>query len=440
MSTIFDAVYGTALVCGSPYFFLKLILSERYRSGITQRLGWLETREGKNPCIWIHGASVGEILTVKALVKSIEKEFNNLDIVISTNTNTGLSVAEKCFDGKKIFYFPLDLTWVVDRVLKAINPAYVILVELEIWPNFLMAVIKKHIPVILVNARISEKSLKWYRVLCKISKGFFGSLTNKENVFCSRTENDTTRLKNLGIPEMQIFTTGNMKFDNIVTAVSEDTRERLLCLFEISQDDKVVVCGSTHEGEEVILLRIFKQIRTKVDKLRLVLVPRHIERVSEVMKEVESAGLRCVRKTALDKGNKIGEHEHKYETVILVDTVGELLNIYSIADCVFVGRSLVPQGGQNMMEPAGLAKPIIVGPHTFNFNEEVQLLRDADAIKIVLDESSLLNELMYLLEHPYEAQELGKRAQSVVMKQRGATERNLKVLRNILMKERIVSV
>ncbi|MDO8142414.1 MAG: 3-deoxy-D-manno-octulosonic acid transferase [Candidatus Brocadiales bacterium] len=438
MPTIFDAVYGTALVCGSPYFLSKLIISERYRSGLAQRFGWLGTRKGKNPCVWIHGASVGEILTVKELVKSVEKEFNNLDIVISANTNTGLSVAERCFSGKKIFYFPLDLSWVVGRVLNAVDPAYVILIELEIWPNFLMAVTKKHIPLILVNARISEKSLKWYRVLCKISKGFFESLTNKENVFCARTETDTTRLMNLGIPEAQIFTTGNMKFDNLVTAVPEDTKERLLCLFEIGKDDKVVVCGSTHEGEEAILLRIFKQIRTKVDKLRLVLVPRHIERISEVMKEVESAGLRCVRKTALDKDCKIGGH--KYETVILVDTVGELLNIYSIADCVFVGRSLVPQGGQNMMEPAGLAKPIIVGPHTFNFNEEVQLLKEANAIKIVHGEASLSNELVYLLEHPYDAQELGKRAQSVVMKQRGATERNLKVLRNILMKERAVSV
>ena len=220
----------------------------------------------------------------------------------------------------------------MDKVLNAIDPAYVILVELEVWPNFLIAVTKKHIPVILVNARISEKSLKWYRVLSKISKGFFESLTNKDNVFCSRTETDTRRLKNLGIPEAQIFTTGNMKFDNMVTAVSEDTKEPLLCLFEIGKDDKVIVCGSTHEGEEAILLRIFKQIRTKVGKLRLVLAPRHIERVSEVIKQIESAGLRCVRKTALDKGSKIGAD--KYETVILGDTIGIAHYLWCCGLCV----------------------------------------------------------------------------------------------------------
>ncbi len=438
MPTIFDAVYGTALVCGSPYFFLKLILSERYRSGVTQRLGWHGARKGKNPCIWIHGASVGEVLTVKALIKSLEREFDNFDIVISANTNTGLSVAERNYSGRRIFYFPLDLSWVVGRVFNAVNPAYVILVELEIWPNFLMAAARRRVPVILVNARISERSLKWYHVLCRISKGFFESLTNKDNVFCSRTMRDTGRLKNLGIPETQIITTGNMKFDNIVTDVSADTKERLLHLFGIERSDKALVCGSTYEGEEAVLLRIFKQLREKFDNLRLVLVPRHIERASEVIKQIESAGLRYARKTSLDKGDRVSGH--KYETVILVDTVGELLPIYSIADCVFVGRSLVPHGGQNMMEPAGLAKPIIVGSHTFNFNEEVQLLKEADAIRIVPDELALLNELVYLFEHPHEARELGKRAQSVVLKQQGATERNLKVLRNILLKERTVSV
>jgi len=438
MSIIFDAVYATALTCGSPYFFLKFITSERYRSGLAQRLGWIDTREREKPCVWIHCASVGEILTVKALVKSIEKEFNNLDIVVSTNTNTGFSVAKQYFNGKKIFYFPLDLSWVVDKVLNAIQPSCVILIELEIWPNFLIAAARRHIPVVLLNARISEKSLKWYRVLSKISKEFFESLARKEDVFCARTKIDATRLMNLGISETQIFITGNMKFDNIITDVSEDTKKRLLDLFGINKDDKVVVCGSTHDGEESVILNIFKQISAKIKKLRLILAPRHIERANDVIKLIESAGLKCVRKTWLDKGNKLGEH--KDETVILIDTVGELLATYSIADCIFVGKSLVPQGGQNMMEPAGLAKPVIVGPHTFNFHEEVQVLREADAIEIVQNESALLNKMIYLLEHPDEAHEMGKRAQLVVMKQRGATDRNLKVLKKILLKERTVSV
>ncbi len=438
MSIIFDAVYVTALTFGSPYFLLKFATNERYRSGFVQRLGWVDRRKREKPCVWIHCASVGEILTVKALVKSIEKEFNNVTIVISTNTNTGFSVAQQHFNGKKIFYFPLDLSWVVDKVLNAIQPSCVILIELELWPNFLIAAAKKHIPVALLNARVSEKSLKWYRVLSRISKEFFESLAREEDVFCARTQTDANRLMNLGIAGKQIFVTGNMKFDNIITGVSEDTKKRLLVLFRIAKDDKVVVCGSTHEGEEGVIVKIFRQMSARIEKLRLILAPRHIERANDVTKVIESAGLRCVRKTSLDRESKVGEW--KNETVILLDTVGELLATYSIADCVFVGKSLVPQGGQNMMEPAGLAKPVLVGPYTFNFREEVQLLRDANAIEIVQNESALLDKMTYLLEHPDDAREMGKRAQSVVMKQRGATDRNVDVLKKILLKERTVSV
>ncbi|KAB2836768.1 MAG: 3-deoxy-D-manno-octulosonic acid transferase [Candidatus Brocadia sp.] len=438
MAILFDAAYVTALTAGSPYIFLKFLTSERYRSGFAQRLGLVDIRKGEKPCIWIHCASVGEVLLVKTLVKSMEKEFNDLDVVLSTNTNTGLSVAKRCFANKKIFYFPLDLSWVVNKVLNSIQPLCVILVELEIWPNFLINTAKMRIPVVLLNARISEKSLKWYRVLRKLSKEFFESLTKEENVFCARTGIDATRLANLGIPELQICITGNMKFDNLVTGIPDDTKKRLTDLFEIDKEDKVIVCGSTHEGEEMVMLKMFSRLREKIKKLRLVLVPRHIERANEIVKLIESFRYRCVRKTSLDKGEKIGAK--KEETIILVDTMGELQTTYSIADCVFIGKSLVPQGGQNMMEPAGLAKPVIVGPHTFNFAEEMRLLKEADAIAIVQDESALADKMIYLLEHPDEAKEMGERAQSVVIKQKGATERNIQVLRKIFLQERTVLV
>jgi len=444
MSTIFDAAYVTALILSSPYLLPKLLLSDRFRTGLTQRLGCICNREEKMPCVWIHCASVGEIITVKTLVNSLEKEFNNWDVVISTNTTTGQGVARKYFPEKNIFYFPLDLSWVVERSLDAIRPDCVILAELEIWPNFLMALARRRVPVALLNARISEKSMKWYRVLNKVSHGFFESLTKKENVFCARTEADAARLEAIGIAGEQISVTGNMKYDNIITSVLEDTQTRLLHLFGIKKEEKVFVCGSTHEGEEAIILRIFKRISSQYHNLRLVLAPRHIERCNDVIKLIESMGLKVIRKTLLDKGLSPTADEERgrlpKETVILVDTLGELQTIYSIADYVFVGKSLVPQGGQNMMEPAGLAKPIIVGPHTFNFHEEVPLLRNANAIKIVQDESSFFDGVIYLLEHQTEALEMGKRARLVVEEQRGATERNLKVLRENLLKERIVSV
>ncbi|MEK6621521.1 MAG: 3-deoxy-D-manno-octulosonic acid transferase, partial [Planctomycetota bacterium] len=444
MSTIFDAAYVTALTVGSPYFLPKLLLSNRFRTGLAQRLGRIGNREEKRPCIWIHCASVGEVITVKTLVNSLEKEFNNWDVVISTNTTTGQGVARRYFPKKNIFYFPLDLSWVVERSLDAIRPDCVILAELEIWPNFLMALARRRVPVALLNARISEKSMRWYRVLNKISHGFFESLTKKENVFCARTKADAARLKAIGIADEQISVTGNMKYDNIVTTVLEDTKTRLLHLFGIKKEEKIFVCGSTHEGEEAIILRIFKRISSQYPNLRLVLAPRHIERSNEVIRLIESLELKVLRKTLLDKGllpvSAEGQGRLPNEMVILIDTLGELQTIYSIADYVFVGKSLVPQGGQNMMEPAGLAKPVIVGPHTFNFHEEVPLLRNANAIMVVQDETSFFDSLTHLLGHQDEALEMGKRAQLVVEEQRGATERNLNVLRKTLLKERIVSV
>ena len=436
MPTIFDAFYITALAFGLPYFLLKIVINKRFRAGLLHRFGFIPAKTGKKPCIWIHCASVGEVLTAKTLIKSIEKEFDGFEIALSVNTNTGFSVAKKYFEGKMIFYFPLDLSWVVDKAFNRIKPQLILLIELEIWPNFITAAAKKQIPVVLVNARISAKSAKWYRLFCRISGTFLKSLLRKENLFCARTQADAFRLKELGISETQIKVTGNMKYDNIVTDISANTRERLLKLFEIEADEKVIVCGSTFEGEEIILLRVFKNLCVKFGKLRLIIAPRHIERVPDIIKQIASLGFGYAKKSSLDKGKKGAGY--KGHPIIVVDTVGELSTIYSIADCVFVGRSLIPHGGQNMVEPAGLSKPVIVGPHTFNFKEEVDLLKEADAILIVKDEHSLSKAITYLLEHPEESGEIGRRAQLAVTKQMGVVNRNMNILREHFLEERTV--
>jgi len=330
------------------------------------------------------------------------------------------------------------LSWVVDKVLNRLRPQFILLIELEIWPNFIIAAAQRCIPVVLVNARISEKSARWYRLFCRLSNTFFKNLSTEENLFCARTQADAVRLKELGIPEPQISVTGNMKYDNIVTDIPADTKEQLLRLFEIGADEKVIVCGSTFEGEEIILLRVFKSLCTKFDKLRLIIVPRHIERVADIGKQIETMGFAYVKKSLLDKGRKGVSLRYKQDTIIVVDTVGELFAIYSIADCVFVGRSLIPQGGQNMVEPAGLAKPVIVGQHTFNFKEEVRLLREAKAIMVVEDEVSLLKTITYLLEHPEESGEIGRRAQLTVIRQMGVVDRNMNILKEHFLKERAV--
>lgn len=437
MSLLFNTFYVTAFIICSPYLFLKLIVNRRYRSGLLHRLGRIPVREQTDPCMWIHCASVGEVLTIKTLVKSIKKEFNRWDIVLSTNTNTGYSLAQKLFHDITVVYFPFDLSWIVDKVFNSLRPNCVILIELELWPNLLITAAKRHIPVVLLNARISEKSLKWYRALTRLSCIFRKVLTRKEMFYCARTELDAMRLINLGIPEEQISITGNMKYDNIETEISDDIRSRLLALLSINKEDRVIVCGSTHEGEEEILLNLFQRIRSTVEKVRLVIVPRHVERANEIRKLIESYGFHCFMLSS--KGYNPIIEKDKYDTVILGDTIGDLRALYSIAECVFVGKSLIPQGGQNIMEPAGLAKPILVGPHTFNFASEIQLLNKNDAIKIVCDEESLYREMLYLLKNPVEARKMGNRAQSLVLEQKGATDSNIDILRKILLKARIKS-
>jgi len=436
MPTIFDAFYVLALILGSPFFLSKIFTNKRFRTGLRERLGLIDKVEESKQRIWIHCASVGEVLAVKPLVKCLEKEFQGHELVISVNTDTGMSVAKKSFCGKRIFYFPIDLSWIIYRVLRIIRPKFIILVELEIWPNLIIAAAQKQIPIVLVNTRISDVSLKWYRICCRRSKKFFESLKKTKNIFCARTESDALRLKELGIAENQIFITGNMKYDNVIIEVPYETKKRLLDLFEIDGDERVIVAGSTFEGEEAIILKVFRNVCKKFNKLRLIVVPRHIERVGEITKQVESLGFNAVRKSFLDNGGRLGLQGGKSDLIIIVDTVGELLNIYGIADYVFVGRSLIPQGGQNMIEPAGLGRPVVVGPHTFNFKEEVFLLRESNAIRIVSDEISLLREFIHLLEHPSEAEEIGKRAQSAVIKQKGAVNRNIKILKENLLKER----
>lgn len=429
MPVVFDSFYLTAVTLGAPYIITKMFTSERFRSGLSQRLGWLPTREGSRPCLWVHGASVGEVLTARSLVTTVEESLPGWDIVLSTSTNTGFSVAKKNFEDKLIFYFPLDFSWVDRKALSLLKPNCIILVELEIWPNFMVAAVQRGISVVLVNGRISERSTKVLKTLRLFSRSFSQSLQAPGNIYCVRTQTDATRFLKLGIPEEKVIITGNMKYDNIPLAVPEEEKERLRKSFRISPEDLVIVGGSTHPGEEEILLRVFKTLRATLP-IRLILVPRHIERAQEVEGLIRNMGFPSVKKSLLDKTGDFPTNPR--DTVLVVDTMGELTKIYSLAHCVFVGKSLKGLGGQNVLEPAGLARPTIFGPNMTNFQEEANLLLEADAARLVHNEEELLATAGHLLRTRQEAEAMGLRAQKVVTENRGATLRNLKVLEKIL--------
>jgi 3-deoxy-D-manno-octulosonic-acid transferase len=433
MPIIFDSIYLTASVLGAPYMLFKMLTSERHRSGLYQRFGIVSERTSKKPGIWIHGASVGEVITAKSIVEKIDREFPEWETFISTTTNTGYSVAKQNFSGKPVFYFPVDLSWITRKVLRRIRPSCIILIELEIWPNFLVSVYEENIPLIIVNGRISNKSFKAYRIISRISGAFYNSLTNKMNTYCARTELDAQRFRDLGISSEQVFVTGTMKYDNIPTHINENSKNELADLFRIKDNDLVLIGGSTHEGEEEILLRIFERLSKTYPNLRLIIAPRHIERIKDVSRLIEKMGFFPLLKTEIEESNYKWQNAKK--EIILIDTVGDLGKIYSLSSFVFVGKSLVPSGGQNMMEPAGLGKPVIFGPHTFNFKEEVDLLLRNEAAKMIETEDELCEAIEFFIKNPEAAKEMGLRAQGVVSEKRGATEKNMDIIREILKRK-----
>ncbi|MEE9200095.1 MAG: glycosyltransferase N-terminal domain-containing protein, partial [Candidatus Brocadiales bacterium] len=282
----------------------------------------------------------------------------------------------------------------------------------------------------------SEKSRKFFSAMGFLSKSFSESLSAPGNMYCARTRADASRFLKLGIPEDKVAITGNMKYDNLPVDVPEETREALKKSFRIGADDLVLVGGSTHAGEEEILLRTLKTLKAAIPGLRLVLAPRHIERAGEVEGYIKAQGFVPARKSTLDRGGTFDSEPGN--TVILVDTIGDLTNIYSLADCVFVGKSLRGKGGQNVMEPAALARPTVFGPNMTNFEEETHLLLDANAAKMVRNEQDLLGTIKDILRNPQESKAMGQRARETVLKQRGATSRNLKVLKEILKRRKSV--
>ena len=436
MPFVIDSFYLSAATLGAPYIVVKLFVSERFRSGLMQKLGWLPERRGSAPCFWVHAASVGEMLASRPLVKALDETFPDWEVILSTNTNTGLSVARKDFGDKLSFYFPFDLSWLDRKALTLLRPACILLIELEIWPNFLVAAHERRIPVIVVNGRISAKSVRAFKTIMRLSGAFREALNARENFYCARSQADASRFLELGIAEERVLVTGNVKYDSLPIEVPLERKERLRQIFKLRPEDLVLVGGSTHPGEEEILLRVFKTLKTELPALRLILVPRHIERAPEIEEKVLALGLPCVRRSrlAVSEANLLEGQviPPEREGIIVVDTVGELQHIYSLAHCVFVGKSLKGIGGQNVMEPAGLARPILFGPHMENFSEEANLLLESGGARKVGDEGELLEAARDVLTHSQPAEAMGQRAREVVLKNRGATLRSLEVLERLL--------
>ena len=421
MYLLYSALLAAGLLVSLPYWMFGQRRHGKYREGLGERLGKVPRRlQGQaGPAIWVHAVSVGEVLAVSELVAELRRRFPRHRVVISTTTATGQKLAKKHFGEDGVFYFPLDFAFAIRPYLAMLRPKLIVLAETEFWPNFLRRAHESGARVAVVNARISDRSWPGYRRLRRILAGVLRNV----DLFLTQTEEDARRLRDIGAPADRIQVSGNLKFDVAVPAPPAIVAS-LRSAFQQAGAGPAIVCGSTVEDEEGLLLRAFENVLASHPRAVMILAPRHPERFGEVAQLLEQLGIRFWRRS-LWSGDPIAGG------VFLVDTIGELASLYALGEVAFVGGSLVPRGGHNIIEPAQHGVPIIVGNHTENFRDIVGLFQRQDAVRVVGPAEFPL-VLMDLLSNEAERVALGRRGAETLRSQMGATERTAKALEKLM--------
>ncbi|MCA1574737.1 MAG: 3-deoxy-D-manno-octulosonic acid transferase [Acidobacteria bacterium] len=427
-------VYSLLLTLGFlvllPRFLFDAFRHGKYVAGFCERLGSISLFESQGrPVVWIHCVSVGESQAARPLVRGIRQRFPDYVLVISTTTLTGQNLARELFksEAAKVFYFPFDWRWTVRRALKAINPSAVLIMETELWPGFLRECHTQQIPVAIVNGRISHQSFRRYKWI----SGFVSRVLECLSVGIMQTETDAERIRSLGLSPSKVFVSGNLKFDGGTMPSSNTLAGELRQRFNIAIKAPLILAASTHAPEERVMLEAFQRLRSS-QKIRLMLAPRHPGRFADVASLLDSSGLTWTRRSNL------ASPIDQTCDAILLDTIGELPAIYSLAAVVFVGGSIANNGGHNILEPAAVGAAIVTGAHTQNFDGIVRVFAENQAIiqlPLLSDgqaASALGNLLTELLTDKQRRYELGQRAKHLVEQNQGATARTLDLLDSLL--------
>jgi 3-deoxy-D-manno-octulosonic-acid transferase len=422
MFLLYSTLLAFWLVITLPYWLIQMGRHGKYRAGLRERLGKVPARlrlPSAQATIWVHAVSVGEVVAVSGLVDELRRRFPQCRILISTTTDTGQKLARQRFGEENTFYFPLDFAFAVRPYLQAVRPQLIILAETEFWPNFLRLAKQTGVGIAVVNARISDRSLPGYRRI----QGWVRTILNGVDLFLAQTDSDRSRLIEIGAAPERVEVTGNLKFD-VSPPPPPPIIASLRAAFDRAGAEPILVCGSTVEDEEPLLLRAFENVRASHPRAVMILAPRHPERFVEVTALLEQLGMKFWRRS-LWNGEPIAGG------VFMVDTIGELAALYSLGTLAFVGGSLVPRGGHNIIEPAQYGVPVIVGTHTENFRDIVGLFQSRNAVRIVgLAELPLA--FMELISDAAERVALGKRGQEALLSQKGATQRTLAALERFL--------
>lgn len=422
-------VLCVCLVFILPYFLYRCVCEPGFATRMRQSLGGLRDDEiaavAQKDCIWIHGASVGEIVATSPLVKEIRKAYPDSPILVSAVTVGGYNMAKQIIEeADAIIYFPLDMPFVSESFVKRIKPRIFMPVETELWPNFLRSIRERNIPVMMVNGRISEKSVKTYRYLL----GIWDDMLSTVSRFCMQSSIDADYIRHLGADDRKIYVTGNTKFDQTYAEVTPGDLEKYKRELGISNAYPVIVAGSTHPTEEKALFDVFEEVQRTYPNARLVIAPRKPGRSEEISKLARQykweTGLRS-------KLQGVSGNSQEYP-VLLIDTIGELGRIYAVGDVVFVGGSLIKHGGHNVLEPAAHAKPILVGPNMQNFKDSYSLLSKVGACKMVDNAAELTEEMLDILGNEERRTQMGAASLQVIKENRGAAVRSIEYLQDLL--------
>lgn len=428
MYHVYSLLLTLVLLAWSPSLLLGALGIRRHREGWRERLGCypeaLVARLQEIHPVWVHAVSVGEVGAAAVLAALWTARRPKLSLLLSTVTGTGREVARRSFSqAAGVVYFPLDFPMIVHRALTAVRPRLILLTETEIWPNFLRACAASKVPVAIINGRISPRSFRRYRLV----RPFIRRVLQCVDLFCMQTGADAERVLELGADPERVHVVGNLKFDAAPQTDASSLAERWRQELKIEAGQPVLVAGSTHAGEEEALLQAFCLVRREFPDLLLILAPRHPDRLAAVEAVIAANGLAVVRRSALARARG-GAKE-----VVLLDTVGELSALYAVGSVTFVGGSLIPRGGHNLLEPALHGRPVLFGPHMENFAEASSIFVEHGAAVQVNDAEELARQLARLLRDPAARDRMGKAALEALAAHRGACERTVTLLERLFL-------
>jgi 3-deoxy-D-manno-octulosonic-acid transferase len=429
MFILYNIILLLAAIIIAPYYLIIIIFRGKYRKSIIPKLGGgqekiINSLKG-NKRVWIHAVSVGEVTAATPIVAALKQTNPNVDVILSTSTETGQEMARNLVSGVSAFiYFPLDFPFIVRKVIRQVRPDIFVMVETELWPIFLETCKNEGVKTLMVNGRISSRSYGKYRLTGFFWKKIFNNLTAAGMI----SDVDSLRMKGIGMPAQKIKVGGNAKYDALAAMASPQLRQDISRRLNVNKNEKFFVAGSTHPGEEEIIIETYKNIISLYSDFKLIIVPRHIERAPSIIELLQKNGFSDIITMTQIKNGKIRHNER----IVLIDVIGELFKIYSLAAIVYCGGSLVNKGGQNILEAAAWGKMIFYGPHMDDFTEEKNLLESVGCGIMVKNAKDLQEKILQALKDPAATQEKGARGKEVVASNKGAAARYAAMINSYL--------